>query len=100
MKGFMDESNYNRVVSEVKLSDGTVLPMPVTLDINQDMLKTFEVGKKVALLDGEGNPIAIMTVDSIWEPDRAKEAQFVFGTEVFIIKNMFISCYTLIIWYF
>jgi sulfate adenylyltransferase len=38
------------------------------------------INQRVALKDPEGNLLALLTVESIWEPDRKFEAQTVFGT--------------------
>ena len=42
---------------------------------------TFTTNQRLALKDPEGNLLAILTIESMWEPDKASEARHVFGTE-------------------
>ena len=55
--------------------------MPVTLDVDEAkaaMLKESGEGS-VALKDEEGNLIAVLDVTDVWQPDKQREAQQVFG---------------------
>lgn len=76
LEGYLNIGDYNRVLDEMKLSDGTFWPIPITLDVNKD---NYEIGEKVVLADKYGNPLAILTIESIYEPNKEKEAQKVFG---------------------
>ncbi len=78
LTGFLTEEDYNGVVEDMRLADGTVWPMPITLDVEQDL--DVEEGDRVALRHPEGMVLAIMDVESRWEPDRKQEAKQVFGT--------------------
>ena len=85
LEGFMDENNYNRVVDTMRLADGILFPLPITLDVSGDKVssdskaKVFEVNKSVALRDPEGDLLAVLDITSIYKPDRVKEALQVFG---------------------
>jgi len=62
------------------LPDGTIFPIPITLDVTE--AQAAEIEKKhsqVLLRDGEYNPIAILDVEDIWRPDKKLEADVVFG---------------------
>ncbi|RME56887.1 MAG: sulfate adenylyltransferase, partial [Deltaproteobacteria bacterium] len=81
LTGFMNRETYERVVSEMRLPDGTLWPMPITLDLPAERAETLSKGDRVALREPEGMLLAVMTVDEVWEPDKTREAQLVFGTE-------------------
>lgn len=80
LRGFLDRADYDRVCSEMRLADGVLWPMPITLDVTEDFAAGLESGSRVALRDEEGVMLAVLTVGDVWTPDRAAEAQAVFGT--------------------
>jgi sulfate adenylyltransferase len=80
LRGFMVKADYDRVCREMRLADGTLWPMPITLDVTEDFAKKISAGTTVALRDPEGVMLAVMHVQEVWQPDRKQEAQCVFGT--------------------
>jgi sulfate adenylyltransferase len=78
--GFLDEQDYELVLERMRLRDGTLWPMPVTLDVTRKFIDGLRLGQRIGLRDPEGFLIAAMTIESIWEPDRRREAEAVFGT--------------------
>lgn len=80
LEGFMGQADYEGVVNDMRLADGTLWPMPVTLDVSEAFAETLGAGARVALRDPEGVILAILTVEAIWRPDREHEAEQVFGT--------------------
>ena len=81
LKGFMSEADYVGVVEEMRLADGSLWPIPITLDISQDFADSVEPGQDIALRDAEGVILAIMSVTDKWRPDKAREAEKVFGAD-------------------
>jgi sulfate adenylyltransferase len=81
LKGFLSEADYNSVVKDMRLTDGALWPMPVTLDVSEDFAKTVEIGQDIALRDQEGVILATMTVTDSWTPDKSVEAKHVFGAD-------------------
>ncbi len=80
LRGFMVRGDYDRVCREMRLADGTLWPMPITLDVTEDFARKIGPGTSVALRDPEGVMLAVMHVQEVWQPDRKQEAQCVFGT--------------------
>ncbi len=80
LEGFLGKADYEKVCSEMRLTNGTFWPMPITLDVTEDLAKTLKAGDIVALRDLEGTMLAALHVEDIWQPDKAAEAQQVFGT--------------------
>ena len=79
LKGFLTEADYNGVVDNMRLEDGTLWPMPITLDVSEEFADKIELGQDIALRDQEGVILGTMTVTDRWTPDKAKEAEKVFG---------------------
>src|SRR5258708_28869489 len=65
----------------MRLANGTLWPMPITLDVTEDFAKKLTPGSsKIALRDPEGVMLAVLSVEDVWQPDRKAEAQSVFGS--------------------
>ena len=80
LEGFLDEGDYRRVLSDMRLTSGVLWPMPVTLDVTPKFAEKLREGDTIALRDGEGVLTATMEISSIYRPDREAEAKSVFGT--------------------
>ena len=81
LKGFLGEADYDSVVKTMRLADGSLWPIPVTLDVTDKFAATVEVGQDVALRDMEGVILATMTITDKWVPNKAVEAEHVFGAD-------------------
>ena len=79
--GFLSEADYNSVVETMRLEDGSLWPMPITLDVGEAFAEKLNIGQNIALRDQEGVILATMTVTDRWMPDKAKEAKLVFGAD-------------------
>jgi sulfate adenylyltransferase len=80
LKGFMGKADYESVCNKMRLTDGTLWPMPITLDVSKEFAEKLKPGTHVALRDAEGVMLAVIKVDDIWEPNREAEGKSVFGT--------------------
>lgn len=76
--GFMNEDDYAGVVESMRLTDGTLFPIPIVLDVPSSSL--YAKGDTILLCDPFGNPLATMNIESRFTPDKEKEARFVYGT--------------------
>ncbi len=81
LKGFLSQADYDSVVEEMRLSDGSLWPMPITLDVNEEFAASLEEGQDIALRDKEGVILGTMTVTDIWTPNKSREAELVFGAD-------------------
>ena len=77
---FMDRSDYESVLDRMRLQDGTLWPLPITLDVSETQARSLEVGQSVTLRDPEGFLLAVLHIDDIWPVDREKEAVSIYGT--------------------
>ena len=81
LEGFMPLADYDSVCSRMRLADGTLWPIPVTLDVTEEFDSEVSPGTRIALRHPEGIVLAVMTVSDVWRPDRELEATSVFGTK-------------------
>uniref|UniRef100_A0A0W0F0E7 Uncharacterized protein n=1 Tax=Moniliophthora roreri TaxID=221103 RepID=A0A0W0F0E7_MONRR len=84
LEGFMNEKDYTSVVNTLRLSDGTLFPMPITLDVSQEDVNHLSIatGKRIALRDPRDDEVlAIITVEDVYKPDQVKEATQVLGAD-------------------
>lgn len=75
---FMGAEDYGRVLAEMRLANGVLFPIPITLPIAND--DHVELDRDIALLDAKNEVLAIMTVEEIYEWDLEDAARQVFGT--------------------
>lgn len=81
LKGFMNEADYQSVVERMRLVDGTVWSIPITLDVDRETAQNFQIGETVSLIGKEDDVIyGTLTIESIYEVDHDKEAKNVYKT--------------------
>ncbi|MHB1213876.1 MAG: adenylyl-sulfate kinase [Thiobacillus sp.] len=64
---FMTRAQCARVDTERQLDDGTFWPLPVTLASRQQAAAELKPGERIALRDGEGFMLAVLTVSEVWD---------------------------------
>ncbi len=74
---FLSRQDYDRVLDEMRLADGTLFPIPVTLPLDDDV--AIAAGDEVALRGAHNEILAVMTVEEVFDR-RADEAERVAGT--------------------
>lgn len=79
LKGFLNESDYYSVLSKMRLTNGKPWPIPIVLDVANT--GEFKEKGEVLLCDNYEKPLAVLKIESIYEPDREKEALLVYGTK-------------------
>jgi sulfate adenylyltransferase len=80
LEGFLGQADYGSVCERMRLADGTLWPMPITLDVTEEFAKSIAPGSRIALRHPEGMVLAILTCRNVWRPDLRAEAEQVFGT--------------------
>src|SRR4030095_7260789 len=75
---FMGKADYDRVLREMRLADGTLWPLPITLTADPKELPT--VGENLALRDANFDLIAVMTLNEVYHWDAEVEAAHAYGT--------------------
>jgi len=76
LRGFMHEVDYHAVVAGHRTSSGLLFGLPIVMDTADE---SITVGDRL-LLTYRGQDLAVMTVESRWEPDKVREAAGCYGT--------------------
>jgi sulfate adenylyltransferase len=80
LTGFFDKENYYSVLTSIRLKDGILWPMPITLDVSAEFSASLHAGENIALRDPEGVLLANMEISDWWQVDKKHEAEAVFAT--------------------
>ncbi|EGG10761.1 uncharacterized protein MELLADRAFT_33800 [Melampsora larici-populina 98AG31] len=81
LKGFMNQEDYHSVLHQLRLSNGILWSIPITLDITDAKIKSLSIrlGSRIVLKDPRDHTsLAIMTINSIWKPNQIEESEKVF----------------------
>jgi len=82
LRGFMTQADYLQVVEKMRLADGWMWPIPITLSATESEARQLKGGSEAALVDARsGATLGIMTVEEVFAYDRHREAVCVFGTD-------------------
>jgi sulfate adenylyltransferase len=76
LRGFMHREDYAAVVAGFRTSSGLLFGLPIVFDTDD---ASIAVGERL-LLTYQGQELALLTVESRWEPDKVREAQGCYGT--------------------
>ena len=75
---FMGKANYERVLTEMRLTNGILFPIPITLAVDENALPSW--GEQITLSDASNNTIAVMQIEEVYHWDAQREARLVLGT--------------------
>ncbi|MCA9984944.1 MAG: bifunctional sulfate adenylyltransferase/adenylylsulfate kinase [Anaerolineales bacterium] len=76
---FMSQQDFHSVLETMRLANGYLFPLPITLPIDDDV--DIRVGQQIALRSPQNELLAIMTAEEIYEWDLATTAQLALGTQ-------------------
>lgn len=80
LRGFLAKADYEGVRDKMRLADGTFWPMPIMLDVSEEVAKDLSQGDQLVLRDLEGVRLAVVNVEDVWQADLEAEAKSVFGS--------------------
>lgn len=78
--GFLDQKNYDSVVERMRLANGSVWSIPITLPVSREVAKSLQIGQQVRLTH-QGTVYGLLDIVDIFYPDKQREAQQVYGTD-------------------
>jgi sulfate adenylyltransferase len=82
LTGFMGQEDYSSVVERMRLADGTVWSIPITLGVEEDEAAGLKLGQEIALIGEQDDVVyGILTLESIYRVDQKHEAVQVFKTD-------------------
>jgi sulfate adenylyltransferase len=77
LTGFLTQNDYDSVVKDMRLANGTVWSIPITLPVKD--ASSYDKGDTV-LLKQNGTVYGVLKIEDIYEPDQQLEAQNVYKT--------------------
>lgn len=81
LTGFLNEEDYHSVVQRMRLADGTIWSIPITLSISTEQAESLSIGEKVTLTgELDGVIYGLLQIESIYTVDQMEEAVKVFKT--------------------
>lgn len=80
LTGFLGSADYAAVVESMRLANGLVWSIPITLAVSRELADSFRVGAELALTEPDGHLLALMTLTEKFAYDKTREAQHVYHT--------------------
>jgi sulfate adenylyltransferase len=80
LTGYMGEADYARSRDEMRLASGVPWSIPITFGVEDAAVRGLSRGQDVALASDDRNRIALLKLAEIYQVDRKREAEAVFGT--------------------
>jgi sulfate adenylyltransferase len=78
LERFMSKADYERVLTEMRLQDGTLFPIPVALPVDESAVPSYS--EAITLCDARNKPLAVMELEEVYHYDALREARLVLGT--------------------
>lgn len=81
LTNFMGETDYDSVLENMQLANGSFWPIPIVLDVTKMFADTLNLGEDIALRDAEGVLLATLCLEERWIPNKNREARHIYSTE-------------------
>jgi sulfate adenylyltransferase len=81
LTGFMNQEDYNCVVAQMRLANGTVWSIPITLSVTEEVAANLTEGGLVRLDNPQGRFIGVLELTQKYHYDKRREAINVYRTD-------------------
>ncbi len=81
LEGFVGKADFESICKDMRLADGTVWPIPITLAVDDEVKATLSEGGRAALHHSDGTLLAVIDVQEIYAHDKKLEIPNVFRTD-------------------
>lgn len=79
--GFLDQNNFNKVLEDKTLEDGTVWTIPIILDVDEEKAQAVEDAGGTTIEDEDGQILATIDVDETYMIDKDHAVKQLYGTD-------------------
>lgn len=80
ISGFMTKEDYEPVVTDMRMADGTVWSVPVTLSVTAEVAEPLKEGSLIRLDDATGRFVGVLELTQKYTYDKMHEAIHVYRT--------------------
>jgi sulfate adenylyltransferase len=80
LKGFMVQADYENVVENTRLANGTIWSIPITLPVTEKKAEKLHIGESIALKGSDGIIYGTIGLEDKYTYDQEKEAKKIYGT--------------------
>ncbi|WP_404454965.1 sulfate adenylyltransferase [Virgibacillus necropolis] len=80
LTGFMGQADYESVVNNYRLADGTIWSIPITLSVSNEQADKYQIGEEIALQGEDGIIYGTLELKEKYTYDKELEAQNIYGT--------------------
>jgi sulfate adenylyltransferase len=81
LQGFLGQADYQCVLQEMRLANGALWPMPITLDVSEAFAASLNPGERICLENSEGVPLAVLQFEESWLVDKEQEAECIYQSQ-------------------
>ena len=81
ISGFMEEADYQGVVDDMRMADGTVWSVPVTLSVSEEVAEPLKEGSLIRLDNPEGKFVGVLELTQKYTYNKTHEAVNVYRTD-------------------
>ncbi len=81
LTGFMNQEDYDRTVKEMRLANGLVWSIPITLSVSEEVASPLQEGGLIRLDNSRGEFIGVLQLTQKYHYDKTHEARNVYRTD-------------------
>ncbi|WP_414516535.1 sulfate adenylyltransferase [Nostoc sp. PCC 9305] len=81
LTGFMNQEDYDRTVTEMRLANGLVWSIPITLSVSEEVASPLQEGSLIRLDNSRGEFIGVLQLTQKYNYDKTREAIKVYRTD-------------------
>ncbi|MGK7876418.1 MAG: sulfate adenylyltransferase [Xenococcaceae cyanobacterium] len=81
LNGFMEQADYEKIVDDMRLVNGIIWSIPITLSVSEEVAEPLKEGDWVRLNDPQGNFVGVLELTQKYRYNKAHEAVHVYGTD-------------------
>ena len=80
LEGFLNRPDFESVLKNMRLKSDLPWTVPIVLDVSREMADKLEPGQQILLRAEDSQPVAVMTVEDIYDYDKEEFSRQVYAT--------------------